>query len=329
MHLGEELDFTTQVKFTNRTQPPRVYKVTAGSYLSVNVIAGNVSPQKLQTLQTRLDQTKTTLETNDEAQIATLTREELLGDLFYSGSLGYYAQLLALSHITGLQQGGHYQLAAGNGTFGYEPNVNYLFGFPRAFETGGVVFDIPITTVQAMNDGDKEKQRQFVMQTGILASALEHAVPEQLFADPNSATQPDAVSAVKALQKASAAGQRIYHLTQHNQATTLPNINHDSDTMNEIRAALNAGKEVITHTDNISVPGWSGAGYIIFDPVVGDGAYKISGGQNGGFIAAFVITVIAFILAVAAISSGALWLVLGGIVLFICKRSTNSILSQA
>ena len=88
----------------------------------------------------------------------------------------------------------------------------------------------------------------------------------------------DAVSAVKALSKASAAGQRIYHITQANQATALPNIHHDPDTMAEINTALSVGKEVITHTDSISVPGWTGAGYIIFDPQTGDGAYKIAGG---------------------------------------------------
>jgi hypothetical protein len=54
--------------------------------------------------------------------------------------------------------------------------------------------------------------------------------------------------------------------------------------MNEIKNALNAGKEVITHTDAVSVPGWTGAGYYITDPIIGDGAYKIAGGGNGGFI---------------------------------------------
>jgi len=44
------------------------------------------------------------------------------------------------------------------------------------------------------------------------------------------------------------------------------------------------GKEVITHTDAVSVPGWSGAGYIIFDPQTGSGAYKIGGGQNGSYL---------------------------------------------
>ncbi len=54
--------------------------------------------------------------------------------------------------------------------------------------------------------------------------------------------------------------------------------------MDEIRQSLATGKEVITHTDAVSVPGWTGAGYIIFDPITGDGAYKISGGTNGGFL---------------------------------------------
>jgi hypothetical protein len=56
--------------------------------------------------------------------------------------------------------------------------------------------------------------------------------------------------------------------------------------MEEIRNALHAGKEVITHTDAVSVPGWSGAGYILFDPQSGDGAFKIGGGANGGNYAA-------------------------------------------
>jgi len=52
--------------------------------------------------------------------------------------------------------------------------------------------------------------------------------------------------------------------------------------MSEIEQAINQGKEVITHTDAVTVPGYMGAGYIILDPITGDGAYKIAGGENGG-----------------------------------------------
>jgi len=115
--------------------------------------------------------------------------------------------------------------------------------------------------------------------------------------DPLNPTQ--GISAVKALQLASQQGQRIYTITAANQATTLPNIHHDSATMSEIEQAINQGKEVITHTDAVTVPGYTGAGYIILDPLTGDGAYKIAGGENGGQIADLILLGIAGLLALA------------------------------
>jgi hypothetical protein len=116
----------------------------------------------------------------------------------------------------------------------------------------------------------------------MLSSALEHAVPELLFDDPDTPETPNGISAAKALALASQQGQRVYHLTAHNQVSILPMIHHHPDTLDEIRTALSAGREVVTHTEAITVPGWSGAGYIIFDSETGDAAYKISGGRNGG-----------------------------------------------
>jgi len=135
-------------------------------------------------------------------------------------------------------------------------------------------------------DGDAEAQRHYALQAGLLSSALEHATPEQMFDDPNDAVTPDAISAVKALQKANAQGQRIYRITPANSSAALGNLHHDSATLAEIENALHAGREVITHTDAVSVPGWSGAGYVILDPETGDGAFQISGGKNGAFLLA-------------------------------------------
>jgi hypothetical protein len=134
-------------------------------------------------------------------------------------------------------------------------------------------------------------------------------VPEQLFV--NEQNPGEAISADKALQKANAQGQRIYHLTQANQATVLPNIHHHPDTMDEIKNALNTGQEVITHTDAVSVPGWTGACYIITDPVTGDGAYKISGGANGSFLLGVSIGLMLMGLFIASVvtTGGAIFLI--------------------
>ena len=298
MSLGEELDFVTQVRLAgNRIQAPRTYKVIAGSFLAVSATSGSVATSSLENTQSRLESTKAILETGDPNQIGNLGREDILGDMFQAGVLGYYGQAIALSNLMGLQSNAHQNILAGTGTVGYEPNVSYFFGFPRAIESGGVAFDIPYLQASAVGDGDIEKQKLFNLQTGALMSALEHITPEQMFAeeDPNAA-QPNAISAVKALQIASESGQRIYQITAANQSQTLPSIHHDPATMSEIHAALNAGKEVTTHTDAVSVPGWSGAGYIIVDPETGAGAYKIAGGGNGGHLDAAAYVALVFTL---------------------------------
>jgi hypothetical protein len=288
MALGEELVFNTRIKFPGRSKSENYdYKVIAGSYLSVNVVAGSVSSRKLTDLQANLSATKAILESNEPAQIETLTRQEILGDMFYTGTMGYFAQLNAINQVSGLGSGAQYQLASGYGTFGYEPKVDYLFGFPTAIQPGGVVLDIPLSIVTATNDGSTDNKKNFVMQVGVLSSALEHVTSEQIFNDPLNPI--DAISAVKALQIAAAQGQRTYQITQTNIDSVLPLLNLSGTTEAEIVTSVNAGLEVVTHTDQVSVPGYTGEGYIIIDTETGSGAYKIGGGQNGAWISGAIL----------------------------------------
>ena len=83
-------------------------------------------------------------------------------------------------------------------------------------------------------------------------------------------------------------------------ATALPNLRLDPETLGEIRQALNSGKEVITHTDPVSVPGWQGVGYVITDMDTGAGAWKIGGGGNGSFLDNYPADIVSGILFMAA-----------------------------
>jgi len=132
---------------------------------------------------------------------------------------------------------------------------------------------------------------------------------EQMFnTDPGN--PPNAFSVVKGLQLSAAQVQRIYQITQANISSTLPQLNLDYETEKEILNAVNVGKEVVTHTDLVTVPGFTGAGYIILDPVTGDGAFKISGGGNGGFL--YLIAGIIFgLLAIVILVSVGIYGVLG------------------
>lgn len=49
------------------------------------------------------------------------------------------------------------------------------------------------------------------------------------------------------------------------------------------------------HQNPITYAGWTGAGYIITDPQTGAGAYKISGGSDGGFLSTDDASLLGFV----------------------------------
>ncbi len=308
MSLGNEINLTYQISGPLATYAPYNYSVIAGSYLNVPLIAQSVSPNKLQDLQAAVEATRAILESGDQAQLESLTRDQVLGDLFYAGGLGYFAQYNGLSHIAALQSQGNHKLEFAYGSYGYEPNLDSFFGIPRGIQTGGAALNILFANTVERNDGDKDARVQLRFQTGLISSALEHAVPEQMFSDPDNPT--DGVSAVKALQLAAQEGQRIYQIDASNVNTVLSQISLDASVEDEIRTYVRNNRIAIAHSSNISVPGWTGAGYILLDQDTGIGSYKISGGGNGGVLL-FIFSFLLFI-ALALAVSVALPIVLAG-----------------
>lgn len=297
LNLGNDIDvwYNTEIVGLGRSHDRST--VIAGSYLAIAAISNGVSRAILEDTSDRTAETGSVLSGGDTTAISSLTREQYLGDVFYAAVLGYYSQYSQLGRIMANARSAQHELAAGLGVIGQEPSVSYLFGIPTSIDVGGVTADLPMqrilgADVDVMGSGKTTTtHRDLNLATGLLGSELEHIILEQLF-DTDPSEPLEAISTVKAFRLAASEGQRIYHITQANQSLSLPNVNHDAATMAEISAAIAAGKEVFTHTDSVSVPGFNGAGYAIFDPVTGDGAYKISGGQNGSFLALVLLLIL-------------------------------------
>ncbi len=168
-------------------------------------------------------------------------------------------------------------------TFLYALNVTYVFGLPMNVNEKELAMDIDrsVSIVKA-RDGDRDKEYQFVLNSGMTASALEHTVPEQIFSTSEEAVE--GISAVKALAIANDAGIPIYSINKTNIDTILPQLQLDEEVISEIQNGVNAGKEVTVSKTNISFNGWTGCGFIIIDPETGAGAYMISGGYSGGVV---------------------------------------------
>ncbi len=258
---------------------------TAGEYIATHLDLQGVSATQLQTLKDKLAATQTKLATN---QTTGLTKEDLSGDILYSAVLSYFAANQAASQIAQRTAGIVEYRKPSFGNFETSAKPLYWFGIPRNVSFPGLVMDID-RYANIVVAKDNSSVVGYVKQGGMRLSAYEHLIPEKMFTDPLDPNRPQGVSAVKALGLAASQGQKIYTLNAANQtshAILLAQVTIDANARAEIQNALAAGKEVTVHQSPITQSGWTGSGYIISDPVTGSGAYKISGGANGGMLIA-------------------------------------------
>lgn len=276
--MGTELARHAGVWEPNQGWQLRDKPVTVGEYHAVGLNMQGMAEQDLRSLQADLETTRAQLEAGD---IHGLTKHDAVGDLLQSAVLSYMAlndvQDQMASRTTGVV---HYR-APSFGNFSTNAQVVYWFGLPRDVRFPGLLMDIDQDRAIAVaRDADPETVRMYTQARGARISANEHLVPEELFSTEENPAH--GVSAVKALALANTEGQRIWTVTQANQQTALANITVDGDVRSEIQAAVTAGKHVTVHEQPIRYHGWEGTGYVVLDPETGAGAWKISGGANGG-----------------------------------------------
>jgi hypothetical protein len=277
--MGQELSSTTGISRLTGDWHLATNRPIAGEFYAFGLDLQGISAKQLETVTDRMESVKAQLEAQ---QFEGLTKDGLVGDMLYAGALSYFAANdLNLKLLNRVGQALAYRQPS-FGTFSTNLIPVYSFGVPRQVKMSGILVDMDAVaqSLWAKNN-DAEISRTVGQQVGVISSAWEHRIPELLFTDDEHPGE--AVSAVKALAIASAEGQRIYQVTQENVNAVLPVLNISTEVKDEIRAAVAVGQVATVSQDNISVGGWTGVGYVIADPETGAGAYRISGGSNGGW----------------------------------------------
>ncbi|PKH03647.1 hypothetical protein CXF72_05105 [Psychromonas sp. MB-3u-54] len=239
-----------------------------------------IAAKQLQALQTELEQTKEKLEAENMDGVS---GHDLTGNILQTGMLSYFAMTYAQDKLAAKMADSVSYRQPSYGTFGIAGSVSYWFGFPINIAFTGVVMDIDnLAFSSEVKNNCHGDWLALNKASGLRASAYEHIIPEMMFnTDP--ANPVEGISAVKALSVAAQQNQKIYTLNL-DKIEELANINIDSAAKNEIRNALYQGKTVTVHEKPITHFGWTGSGYIVTDNDTGAGAYKISGGSNGGYL---------------------------------------------
>ncbi len=258
----------------------------AGEYIATALNLQGTSPKQIRDLRSKLSTVSSRLQSQD---LGPLTKEDLSGDVLFAAVLSYFAATDAAGRIAGTVSRVADYVNPSFGNFSVTLQPRFYFGVPRSTSFPGVMMDIDrLASIGVAHDGSMSKLVQYRRQQGAQLSAYEHLIPEKLFTP---STNPDGVSAVKALSIAASQGQRIYTITPANLASILPTLAISGDVKTEIENAVLSGREATVSQGNITVNGWTGVGYIVVDPLTGAGAYKISGGANGAALFFFVLAV--------------------------------------
>lgn len=163
------------------------------------------------------------------------------------------------------------------GAFFMPLTIRYYFGIPKSGYYHTRKVDVR-RNAQILAGGTPQSRFNFMSHIGIHGSYLEGSVLDQLFGQ----TWMPGRSTTQVLIEAVEQNIPIYTVTQDNMHTVLPQLSLTEDVRQEITNAVNVGKVVIIPQRDVNQGNWTGTGYIVQDPITGEGAYLIDGGYNGG-----------------------------------------------
>lgn len=165
------------------------------------------------------------------------------------------------------------------GAFSAGLQVTYAFGVARSGFFNGFQTDVKRNLYAAVNDTPAHQVQMFTAM-GTSGSAAEATAWEMVFG----VQIGSGASAARILAMANDQKIPVYMVDSTNVGTILPVLQISSDAKQEISNAVAAGNRVVVPEREVTIGGWSGAAYVIQDPVVGTGVYQIDGGLSGAQI---------------------------------------------
>lgn len=274
--FGNRQEFTIEIGHVGRTVEKITNTVTVGGFYSICFDFGKIDVKELDAIKERVSVIKDTV--NEES----IYTDQVMGEILNSAGKTYFAQLDAFNSIMARAMKVSSVRQVSEAMTGYSPTVKYIFNTPVEVTGGSFYIDVDHDVMGVVSlEGKKQSERGYMITSGVIASALEHGIHEQIFKLPS-------VSAVKILTEASNRWIPIYTIGKDN-IDRINELDVSEHVKTDITNAVNSGKIVIIPQKEIRYYNWQGAGYIVLDPETGAAGYMISGGLAGGSAAVDVM----------------------------------------
>lgn len=243
----------------------------AGDYHAIAIDTQGVSAGQLATVKARLNAAQAKLA---GGQGASLTRDDVSGELLYHAALGYFATVDANAGV--FQRAAHVveQRLPSYGRAVAQALPEMVMGIVNKVRFPGVVLDIDrLDSAVAQNSGGLAPSA-YTKQANERNAAYGHLVLAKLFT--SALTPGQAASPVKALNAAATVGSKIFAVTATNAAAVMPQVDIAATAAADVQNAAAAGSRVLVAQGPVNVGNWNGHGLAMED-ASGAGNYRLFG----------------------------------------------------
>lgn len=271
--LGTKSSFTIHISSGGKSTTI-TNDVTTGSMYAVTLDSQSITASELQDV---YDEVAALKESVTEKNVYS---EEYLGKLLNLAGKLYFAQVDIADTIASDMYDVAVTRSLSEGITGYEVQTSGLYGMVTGIAEGSLYIDIDNDSHSVLSlEGDSDVAREYFLSTGMISSLYESTVWEEI-------TGEESVSTISILAKASEENIDILLLSKANLSTEIEKLNTDETTRQSVINAVNSGMLVTVPSQEVTIGDWHGIGYIVTNPATGVGEYMISGGLNGGAVAA-------------------------------------------
>ena len=248
------------------------FSAHAGDYHAVAIDPQGIGSGQLNGMKARLNSLQAKLAAG---QTASLSRDDVSGELLYQSALAYFATMDANGAVFQRAAGVLEQRLPSYGRAVAQVQPEMVLGIVNNVSFPGVVLDIDRVSGAVASQADGLDSGAFVRQANERNAAYSHQVLARMF---TSVKQPGmAVSPVRSLAAAAASGQTIYAVTSANGAAVVPQLTLSASAGADLENDIARGLRALVAKTPVSVGGWTGQGIATEDPSSGAGSFRLSG----------------------------------------------------
>ena len=253
-------------------------QLMAGGMYQITLDMQTMTEEELTEALAELEQASEELNASESRNIGEVYTDAKMGRLLDCAGKYYFARVDIADRILAEYMGINATRTLSVGMTGYTVTPIVMMGRVVGLEEGSLYIDVDLDSHGVVSlTGDKEAEQRYMLTTGMLSSAYEGAIWEELLGV-------EAVSTAAVLQQACEEGIEIYALCSKNYGEYRSKLHVKENVLAAVDSAIASGMIVTIPAEMVQMGDWTGTGYMVTNPDTMATAYMISGGLNGGYV---------------------------------------------